>query len=127
MFERIGEERHLGAVCDAPAVLMRLDLARQKKVIRWEHGEGPKPEGKVGKTFYKYFSCRADERRKVARMRECLLAPSEEFLKRYFVWLNPLLPKLTAPLRYFFDKCYPDYDLGHAGEHCFGTIARNEH
>jgi len=114
LFQRIGEERHLGSVSNAPAVLLRLDLELQRKVIRWEHDEGPKPDGKVERTFYKHFSSRAEEEQKVARMRACLSIPDEAFLKRYFVWLRPLLPQLSAPLKHFFETCYPHYDLATA-------------
>lgn len=111
LFERIGQEKRLDGVGGAPAVLLRLDLELQRKVIRWEHGEGSKPDGKVERTFYKYFSSKAEEELKVARMRACLSIPEEAFLKRYFVWLRPLLPQHSGPLKDFFAACYPQYDL----------------
>jgi hypothetical protein len=43
-------------------------------------------------------------------MRACLSIPDEAFLKRYFVWLRPLFPQLSAPLKHFFETCYPQYD-----------------
>ena len=44
-------------------------------------------------------------------MKASLAIPDETFLKRYFVWLKPMLQELPAPLQYFFEKCYPHYDL----------------
>ena len=111
LFERIGEEKEMGCVCGAPAVPMRLDLALQKDVIRWAKGEGPEPARKLGKTFYKHFSTRAEELQKVARLKACLSVPDKAFLKRYFVQQQPLIPSLPSGQRCFFERCYPQYDL----------------
>jgi len=87
---------------------MRLDLDLQKAVIRWEHGEGPEPEGFAGgRTFYKYFSSEAEERRRVQRMREVHLPPDGGFVQRYFAWFKPLIPKQPSELQGFFERCYP--------------------
>lgn len=112
LFETIGTARTLGSVCDAPAVLMRLDLELQKTVIRWAHGEGALPEDlNPGRTFYGYFSSEAEEEERVARLRRSRRMPTREFIRQYFIWLKPLIPSLPSPLRYFMDKCYPGYGL----------------
>ena len=113
LFARIGSTRDLGSVCGAPAVLMQLDLARQRQVIRWAHEEGPRPEGgEVGRTFYGHFSNREDEARRVEWLRAGMCPPDEPFLRKYFVARRPLIPGLSPALRYFFEKCYPSYSLG---------------
>jgi hypothetical protein len=116
LFERIGEQRELGSVCGAPAVLMRLDLELQKDVIRFEHGEGTKPEGYHGRrTFYRYFSTEAEERDRVRRIRAACGPLSRDFLREYFVEGAPLLLHLSSPIRYFFEKCYPGLALPRCG------------
>ena len=89
---------------------MRLDLDLQKTVIRWAKGEGPKLSRTEAKTFYRYFSNRAEEKQKVARLKRCLSEPDEAFLSHYFVRLRPLIPSLPSSLQYFFRKCYPQLD-----------------
>ena len=112
MFERFGEERDLGSVCGAPAVLLRLRLELEVQVRRWAHGEGPQPAGVDAKrTFYPYLSNREDEERRVAWMKKSLKSLTETFLRRYFVWVRPLIPSLPAPLQYLLEKCYPDVNL----------------
>jgi hypothetical protein len=91
---------------------MRLDLNLQRAVIRWEHGEGPAPQGfDPGRTFYRYFSSEAEEQERVARLRRSRGMPGRDFIRQYFVWLKPMIPKLPSALKYFFDKCYPGYGL----------------
>ena len=70
------------------------------------------PAGFSGtRTFYRYFSTQAEEDRRVAWLQRNLMPPTEVFLKRYFVWVKPLIPSLPSGLRYFLEKCYPHYEL----------------
>jgi hypothetical protein len=108
LFERIGGERSLGSVCEAPAVLLRLDLGLEERARRWAHGEGPKPDTAIGRhTAYPYVSALEEEQRWVTVMGRIHRKPDENFVRKYFVCLKPLIPNLRSPLRYFFEQCYP--------------------
>jgi hypothetical protein len=108
LFECLGEERALGSVCGAPAVLLRLDLDVERRMRRYTHGEGPKPEEySGGRTFFPLVPGEVEERIRAGRMVRARAKLSESFLRRYFVKVRPLIPNLPAALRYFFEKCYP--------------------
>jgi len=112
LFERLGGVKDLGSVCGAPAVLLRLRLELEEQTRRWAHGEGPQPEGVESKrNFYPYVSAKDEEERRVTWLKKSLQAPTEAFLRRYFVWVRPLIPSLPSPLQYLLEKAYPGYDL----------------
>jgi hypothetical protein len=107
LFDVIGEERVFGSVCGAPAVLLEIDLAWQRKVIDWVRGEGPQPDGvnEARRTVYRSFCSQADERCLAARIRRSRHAPEQAFVRRYFVEERSLAAELSSPCQYFFEKC----------------------
>jgi hypothetical protein len=112
MFERFGGEKDLGSVCGAPALLLRLRLELEVQVRRWAHDEGPQPAGVESKrNFYPHLSGKEEEERRAEWLRKNLRPPTEAFLKRYFVWVKPLIPSLPSGLQYFFEKTYPGCNL----------------
>lgn len=113
LFDRIGEEKSLDSVGGAPAVLMRMDLRFQEQVIRWEHGEGVRPEKLAGKraTFYRHGPTVQEEAEKAAVIGGERATFSERFLRKYFVDERPLLPESSRPLRRYFEACYSGYNL----------------
>jgi hypothetical protein len=121
LFERAGGEKSLGSVCGAAAVLLRLrQMEVEVPARRHAHDEGPKPAEWLGhRTFYPYLSGRREEDRRVDRMREVRRPPAEEFLKRYFVRLRPLIMNLPPALRGFMHACYPEYSLPAGGPEDF--------
>ena len=79
---------------------------------RFAHGEADKPERfRGGRTLYPYLSGSEEEEKRVLRMQGQGGELSEEFLRRYFVWVRPLITNLPSSLKYFVEKCYPRYDL----------------
>ena len=113
LFETAGEPRELDSVCGAPAVLLRLDLGREERSRRYAHGEGPKPaDYPGGRTMYPRVSGRIEEESRVQRLRQFRRRPDGAFIRRYFVWLRPLIPGLSSGLRNFFETCYGDLGRG---------------
>jgi len=113
LFNRAGDEQEMTSVCSAPAVLLRIDLAWQRALIDWVQGQGPRPPGlKDGvRTIYRSFMTREAELDRVSRLRKVRQYPDEALIERYFVRQQPLIPSLRSGLRYFFEKCYPRYNL----------------
>lgn len=113
LFERMGGEKALGSVCEAPAVLLRLDMGLEMRARRWAHGgEGSNPGAATGThTFYHHLAGAAEEHSRVEAMRRICRKPDDDFVGRHFVCARPLIPKLSSPLRYFFEQCYPGLGL----------------
>jgi hypothetical protein len=95
---------------------MRLDLEKQKQIIRWEHKESPKPlwyEG--GHTMYRSFSSIEEETRRVAWLKEAcrpldfdslwqsfaeersLIQNAPHDIQNYII--DPYVPRTSVPLR----------------------------
>jgi hypothetical protein len=110
LFERIGEPKTMESVSGAPAVLLRMDLALQRALIRYEHGEGEKPAGYQPRTVYRRFSPLAEEAVKVLRMRRCMRPLNRAFLKRHFAEVRPLLQTLSPTIRRLFEPRAAGYD-----------------
>ena len=117
LFETLSGEKTYGSVCGAPAVLMRVDLGFQGRVIRWVHGEGACPAGDLPRhTIYRSFWNEAEERAVEERIRRIRQPLPAEFLRRYFVRERRLIPSLKSSLRYLFEACYRGYGLTGVGE-----------
>lgn len=109
---RMGPERVMQSVSGAPAVLLSLDLNMENEMRQYVRGECAKPDYfPGGRTFYAHTCSRAEEDARVERIQRGKLGLSQDFLRRYFVWVKPLIPRLPSSLQYFFEKCYPGFDL----------------
>jgi hypothetical protein len=109
LFERMGIEKSYDRVGKAPTVFMRLDLDKQRQVIRWEHGEGPLPIWHDGKhTMYRNFSSIAEEKRRIAWLDRESGPLDEDTVLRYFVEERPLLQQASMAAQYYLERCYPE-------------------
>jgi hypothetical protein len=109
---RIGHEKAMPSVSGALAVLLSLDLEMENEMRQFVRGEREKPEYfRGGRTFYAHTCSKAEEDARVERIQRGRVGLREDFLRRYFVWVKPLIPRLPSSLQYFFEKCYPGYDL----------------
>ena len=107
LFERIGDEKEYEKV-EAPSILMRLDLERQREAIRWEHHEGPLPVWHEGKhTMYRFFSSIAEENRRIAWLERVCRPLDGHALRRYFVEQRSLIPDAPLAVRRYFEGRYP--------------------
>ncbi len=111
--DRIGEAKSMASVRGAPAVLLTLDTTLEVAMRAHMSDGGPKPEKyRGGRNFYSYLCGRAEEDRRVEQMVRWRRKPEEAFIRRYFVWLRPLIPQLPPNLQnFFFETCYPGYDF----------------
>ena len=114
IFQRIGTEKDLGSVRGAPAVLMKMDLDRQREMIYWAHGQGPKPAWYAGsgQVFSKFVSSPGESVRKVEWLKGARQRPGEQFLRQYFMEKRALLREARETIRQFFLDSYPTYNLG---------------
>ena len=72
-------------MCGAPAVLMRMDLARQQELIRRAHGRGDgSVEKKARRTVYRSFRGSAEAGALVDDIRRQQRPLAPDFLRRYF-------------------------------------------
>lgn len=109
LFERIGPEKSYNRVGKAHAVFMRLDLARQRESIRWEHNEGILPAWHNGKrTMYRNFSSIAEERRRIAWLQRNIVVMNEDTILRYFVEERPLIQSASPAAQRYFEHHYPE-------------------
>lgn len=107
LFECISEEKDYSRVMGAPAVLMRLDLDLQKRVIRWEHGECPLPEGYDGHhTMYRNFPSVNEEAKRVAWLREVHRPLDDKSFQRYFIEERPFVTNAPAFIREYLGRFY---------------------
>ena len=84
LFDALGGEKRFDSVCGALAVLLRMDLARQREMIRLARGEEPDPTGRLRRTVYRGFRDEAEEYRFAARVRKLRCPLPFTFLRRYF-------------------------------------------
>ena len=84
LFDTLGQEKPFDSVCGAMAVLLRMDLARQRDLIRQAHGETEAEERRMRRTVYRVFRSEADEARFAARVRKLRRPLPPDFLRRHF-------------------------------------------
>ena len=108
LFKKQGELKSLDSVQGAPAVLLALDLALEERIRRYAHGEGPKPEEyDGGRMLHQHSSNQEQEEAHAARLRQVCRRPEATFLRRYFVWVKPLIAALPQEARQLFEGWYP--------------------
>jgi hypothetical protein len=109
LFERMGDEKSYDRVGKAPSVFMRLDLDKQRQVIRWEHGEGPLPLWHNGKhTMYRGFSSMKEETRRIDWLERENGPLDEDTVLRYFVEERPLVQEASLAAQLYLERCYPE-------------------
>ncbi len=84
LFEALGGEKAFDSVCGALAVLLRMDLARQRELIRQARGEAPDPARRLRRTVYRVFRGEAEEFRFAGRVRKLRRPLPPAFLRRHF-------------------------------------------
>ena len=108
LFKRQGGLKTLESVQGAPAVLLALDLGLEERIRRYAHGEGPKPEEyDGGHMLHQHSSNREQEEAHVARLGRLPRRLDREFLRRYFLWVRPLIAGLPEEAQALFENWYP--------------------
>ena len=107
LFQKAGSEQSYEKVGGAPAVLLRLNVARAEEQIRLEHSlRGP--GSPTSRSLYKLFYSEVEEPELVASLATARCPMSEEELIFFLVAKTNILLEATADQRAYLNLCYPD-------------------
>lgn len=84
LFDALGGEKPFDSVCGAMAVLLRMDLAHQRELIRQARGETESSNRRLSRTVYRVFRGEAERNRFADLVRKLRRPLPTEFLRRIF-------------------------------------------